>query len=156
LLLITRAGELEEQVRAVLALGEAGQIRALEEVELLSSMVEARERALSEQAERANAAELRAETEADRADAAAARADAEAERADTEAERARAEAERTMRAVAGLRAALHALCAARGLELHPGQRAHLDACDDVVELTTYVQRATSAETADALFDPNGG
>jgi ParB family chromosome partitioning protein len=37
LLLITRAGELEEQVRAVLALGEAGQIRALEEVELLAA-----------------------------------------------------------------------------------------------------------------------
>jgi hypothetical protein len=141
-------------------MGAAALQGPLEEVELLSSMVEARERALSEQAERANAAELRAESEADRADAAAARADAEAERADTEAERARteaerarAEAERTTRAVAGLRAALYALCAARGLEFNPTQRAHLDACDDVAVLTTYVRRATSADMADALFDP---
>lgn len=37
LLLVTRAGELEEQVRAVLALGEAGQVRALEEMELLAA-----------------------------------------------------------------------------------------------------------------------
>lgn len=37
LLLFTRAGEVEEQVRAVLALGTSGQIRALEEMELLAA-----------------------------------------------------------------------------------------------------------------------
>lgn len=37
LLLITRAGELEEQSRAVLALGTGGQVRALEEMELLAA-----------------------------------------------------------------------------------------------------------------------
>lgn len=37
LLLFTRAGEVEEQVRAVLALGASGQIRALEEMELLAA-----------------------------------------------------------------------------------------------------------------------
>ncbi|MFO0600690.1 MAG: HEAT repeat domain-containing protein [Myxococcaceae bacterium] len=37
LLLITRAGELEEQSRAVLALGTGGQVRALEEIELLAA-----------------------------------------------------------------------------------------------------------------------
>jgi ParB family chromosome partitioning protein len=37
LLLFTRAGEVEEQVRAVLALGTGGQLRALEEMELLAA-----------------------------------------------------------------------------------------------------------------------
>ncbi|MBL8923642.1 MAG: HEAT repeat domain-containing protein [Myxococcaceae bacterium] len=37
LLLFTRAGEVPEQVRAVLALGTAGQVRALEEVEVLAA-----------------------------------------------------------------------------------------------------------------------
>lgn len=37
LLLFTRAGEVEEQVRAVLALGTSGQLRALEEMELLAA-----------------------------------------------------------------------------------------------------------------------
>jgi ParB family chromosome partitioning protein len=37
LLLFTRAGEVPEQVRAVLALGTAGQVRALEEIEVLAA-----------------------------------------------------------------------------------------------------------------------
>ena len=110
--------------------GGAQVLGPAEEVELLSQMVEERERALQGEADRLNAAEARAETEA-------ARAETEAARAET--------------AIAALRDALLALLTVRGLAPSPAQAAALAASTDAATLALWSGRAATATTADDVF-----
>ena len=138
----------------------------VEEVEFLARMVEERERALRDEIERANAAEIRAEAEATRAAAEAtraeaeatraeaetSRAEAEATRAEAEATRAEAEATRAEAAVVALRQTLSALLRARGLSPSPEQSRRLAACTEVATLARLAGAAAVAGTADEVFD----
>ncbi len=51
----------------------------------------------------------------------------------------------------GLRAGLRAVFASRGLRLTPEQEARLDACADVLTLSRWLAKATTAKTARAAL-----